>query len=1074
MTAVLSAYTLSECMDVMAEYAAAYERQGGRNVIFCEDRLTLIAERALVNKTGGTFFSSVTTFARFLKTDVKVLTKQGSVMATGSIMEELGREKRLKCFTSAESVKNGAKSVYETMAQLAASEVTSEALAGSADLLPNGNLKDKVHDLSAIYEAYGRFLQTNGYVDESGYLSLLPAYIRSGCLRGANVFFLCFGSFTAQAAETIKACAETAENVVGIFCAGGEELYTGRARSVFIRACEESAGRGKVCVRDLGIPLGGDAEILRKGLFDPEKLSVERSKTDKIRLFEAEDKNDEAELVAANIKKLLAENPSVRYRDIAVLAGDPKGYALPLKKVFDEYGIPFFFDEKKSLKRHPLGRFLTDAFAVVREGYSSSSVQSLAQNVFFGESDEYRNYLLKFANYRGGAKREIKSGPLVADYDPSKLKSGRERLLLATKEIKGRGHGRDYCRAVRNILENFSAEEKLKELEEGVADVALKSYLSQILPAIEKILAEAELLTGEREITSAEFEAVLSGGLDATEISLIPLKSDAVFVGDVTDSRIEKVRALFVVGMTDDVPRNTDDTALISDREIEKLAEVKTLLEPTVAEVNLRSRECVALNLCTFLEGLFLSYPLNANGEEPALSEVFRYVNGLFCTPSGGDIPVEKSLPEADFKYACSAPVPAIRRLLAEKNDYERKRGDTRRRFTALYEALKRASVREQEDYLWKDGGQVRIQRGEELFFANGRVSPTSLEKYFACPFGNFASQGLRLKEREEASVLATDSGNFVHELLERVSKQFKSLETEEAARAYAESVGRELLKSPVYAAQADTAAGQYASENLLFEGVEAATAAYSQVKYSDYSVAETEKWVETPHFRGKVDRVDETDKYVRIIDYKTGRIDDKAVYYYTGRKMQLQLYMSAVKGDRVPAGVFYFPASVSYKKPDEENFRMTGYMNGDEEAVKAGDRTLSEGEKSRFFDARLNDNARLEKVMDEETFRDFLDYAVYEARQGSKEMRGGFIAPAPYEGGCTYCPYGGMCGFNYDQAPERKEETISPKEIAAIARRHRNGEDGEAAQTAQNGLNTANGGGMSLTNEKTDETEGR
>ena len=34
---------------------------------------------------------------------------------------------------------------------------------------------------------------------------------------------------------------------------------------------------------------------------------------------------------------------------------------------------------------------------------------------------------------------------------------------------------------------------------------------------------------------------------------------------------------------------------------------------------------------------------------------------------------------------------------------------------------------------------------------------------------------------------------------------------------------------------------------------------------------------------------------------------------------MQLQLYMSAVKGDRIPTGVFYFPASVSYKKPDEE-----------------------------------------------------------------------------------------------------------------------------------------------------------
>ena len=89
-----------------------------------------------------------------------------------------------------------------------------------------------------------------------------------------------------------------------------------------------------------------------------------------------------------------------------------------------------------------------------------------------------------------------------------------------------------------------------------------------------------------------------------------------------------------------------------------------------------------------------------------------------------------------------------------------------------------------------------------------------------------------------------------------------------------------------------------------------------------------------------------------------------------------------------------------------------------------------------------MKDNSRLDKVMDEETFRNFLDYAVYEARQGSEELKNGFIAPTPYKGECTYCRYGGMCGFNYDLTPERVEESIKPKTIAEIARRHRDGED--------------------------------
>lgn len=1041
MTAVLNAYTLSECMEIMAEYAAAYEATGGRNLIFCEDRLTLIAERALTRRMGGTFFSSVTTFARFLKTDEKILTKQGSVMAVGGIMAELQRKKALKCFTSAAGIKNNAKCIYETVAQLAASEVTGETLQESLALLPDDLLKDKLSDLALIYDGYTAFLRENGYVDESRYLALLPDCIRRDpSLRGANVFFLCFNSFTAQAAQAIRAAAETAGNVVGVFCSGKEEIYTNRAFTVFCKNLEEY---GKVQVRSLGTPLEGEAEILRSGLFDPEKLTGERTRTEKIRVFEAEDKSGEAEYIAANIRKLLEEEKEMRYRDIAILVSDAASYSLPFKKAFDEYGIPYFFDEKKSLRRHPLSRFLLDCFAAVREGYSPASVQALAANIFFGESDAYRNYLLKFANYRGGAKKEIKSGELVEAYDREQLEACRERLLKATKGISRKGRGREYCRAVRKILSDFEAEKKLKELEERVGDVAFKSYLSQISGALEKVLQEAELLTGNREMTAAEFEAVLADGLDATDISLIPLKMDAVFVGDITDSRIEKVRVLFAAGMTDEVPRNADDTALVSDKEIERLAAVKTMLEPTIAEVNLRSRESAALNLCTFTDKLYLSYPLAADGSEPALSEIFRYVDGLFSDGKGLRLQAEKKLPDADFKYKCSAPSPAIRELLIKKNEYERCKEDTRREYSSLYAALETLSVREKDDYLEKCEGQVRIHRGEQLFFKDGQISPTLLESYFCCPFCNFSAQGLRLKEREETVVMATDSGNFVHELLERTTEKLGEFASEEEARAYALEVGGEILKKPLYAAQAETAAGSYSSRSLLSEGAEVAAAVFRQLKGSTYRVEETEKAVRTPAFRGKIDRVDSTDKYVRVIDYKTGSIDDSPVSYYTGRKLQLQLYMSAVKGDRTPAGVFYFPASVSYSKTAEGKFCMKGFLNGEQEALLAGDKNLEAGGKSEFFDAQLTENSRLEKVMDEETFRDFLDYAIYEARQGAQELKNGFIAPTPYKGQCTYCRYGGMCGFNYDLSPERVEDSIRPKTIAEIARRHREGKEG-------------------------------
>ena len=1045
MNAVIKAYTLSECMETMAEYAQAYEQKGARNVIFCEDRLTLVAERALLARVGGTIQTSVTTFARLLKTEQRAISKQGSVMAVGEVMTRLQREGKLQCFTSTAGVGNNARSIYETLAQMSASEITPEVLRESLALLPDDMLKKKLADLAAIYEGYSTFLQEKGFLDESKYLTLLPRRIRKeGLFKSCNVFFLCYTSFTAQGRETIRAALETADNVIGVFCAGEEELYSNRAAVTFESVCREY---GKVQVRCLGTPLEGDAELLRKGLFNPVKNGG-RVTTENIRIFEAEDKITEAEFIATKIKREMIEKEGMRYRDFAVLVPEVKGYSLALKKTFTEYGIPFFIDEKKSLKQHPLAGFLLDCFRVVRERYSPASVQSLTQNVFFGESDEYRNYLLKFANYRGGAKRSIKTGEAVSSlYDTAALEEARGRLLSATEGISSKAKGKRYCAAVRAIAEKFKVEEKLKVLGERLEDLSQLAYLSQIYRALEGVLAEAELLTGDKELTVAEFEAVLKDGLDATEISLIPVKADAVFIGDITDSRIEKVRVLFAVGMTDAVPRASGDTAIVSDKEIQRLADVKALMEPTIAEVNLRARESVCLNLCTFTDKLYLTYPLAADGGEPSLSDIFRYIDRLFCEENGKNLCRRKEFDVEDFAYKCSAAAPAIRQLLNEKRDYEEKRKNTRlqkkdstRLYSSLFTALDKLGVQEKDDYLAEREVQECVARGEELFFRDGKISPTALEGYFACPFRHFAERGLRLKEREEAAVLAVDSGNFIHDLLQKTVQKAKEMATEEEMRNYALALGRKMIENSAYFMQQDTGSGEYFTEKLINEGADVAVAAYQQIKNSDFEVEKTEASVASEFFRGKVDRVDGTGKYVRIIDYKTGHIDDSAGAYYTGRKLQMQLYMSELKGERVPAGVFYFPASVDYSDGDEGRFRMKGFLNGDPEALLCGDRNLTEDKKSEYFAAALKNSSAAKKIMDEQTFRDFLDYSVFVARQGVKELKEGYIAPSPYEGNCAYCKYGGMCGFQKDNASVRKESAIEPKTIANVAKQEREG----------------------------------
>jgi ATP-dependent helicase/nuclease subunit B len=355
---------------------------------------------------------------------------------------------------------------------------------------------------------------------------------------------------------------------------------------------------------------------------------------------------------------------------------------------------------------------------------------------------------------------------------------------------------------------------------------------------------------------------------------------------------------------------------------------------------------------------------------------------------------------------------------------------------------LDKLSVTEKDDYLYEHRGQVSIERGEELFFHGGKISPTSLEGYFACPFRHFAERGLRLKEREEAVVLAMDTGDFIHALLEKTAKTWKEFPTEKELATHARLVGEELLKSTSFLAQQDTGAGEYFSKKLLKEGVEVVLAAARQIRNSDFDVEKTELSVDAEFFHGKVDRVDSSKDYVRVIDYKTGSIDDSATSYYTGQKLQMQLYMQEVKGSKIPAGVFYFPASAEYTDEGEAKFQMQGFLNGSEEALRCGDKNITEDKKSEYFPASLKNSASAKRVMEEEVFCDFLDYSLFVARQGCVELKEGYIAPSPYEGKCKYCKYGGMCGFDKEICSTRKEKNIDPATIANVAKEKRDGKE--------------------------------
>ena len=79
----------------------------------------------------------------------------------------------------------------------------------------------------------------------------------------------------------------------------------------------------------------------------------------------------------------------------------------------------------------------------------------------------------------------------------------------------------------------------------------------------------------------------------------------------------------------------------------------------------------------------------------------------------------------------------------------------------------------------------------------------------------------------------------------------------------------------------------------------------------------------------GKIDRVDQCGDMLRIVDYKSGRIDTSLKQLYYGNKLQLFLYACAIEErlNKKVIGSFYLPLHNIYSDEIGNNYKLKGYF---------------------------------------------------------------------------------------------------------------------------------------------------
>lgn len=1061
MTAMINSFiapVLNTALKKLSELVKANCERGARTLIFCEDRLTLAAERTVCAAVGGSFTVNVCTFARFLAQQrgkqEGLLTRQGSAMIVRSLIQN--NRDRLTAFKKLSSA-TAAQDIYDTIALLYSSRVTPEDIAAAN--CPDPVLRAKLEDLAFLYAEYVRFLEDSGSVDRNRYMALLPEVITASPeVRGADVIFLGFQAFTCSVAECAAACMEAAKNVTGIFIGGAEDVYTNQAPAYFSGVAKAFGGVNTAVFKSTLRP---EAESIRTHIFDPQTFhTAAPAPTSAVKLFCGADEDEEMEYVVANIIRYVFEE-GVRYRSISVMLPDTAKYAPALARVFGEYGIPFYLDRRYRLSEHPVCTFLAAFLSCAADGCTAQSVMAAVSSPLFfvagggakpaGEGerrkdkDLFANYVLRLAGYRGGVKRTPKKEVLDAlKLDICAVERIRTPFLKALKGIPANGTGAEYCAALRGILEQFCCRERLEGMSaEFAADYpAEAAFCGRAYDAVCAVLDEAEKLTSGTRLAVRDFAGILKSGFAAAELSLIPPKQDAVFAGDLTACANTGSEVVFAVGLTDGVPAAGDDTAVLTDRDLASLEGLDIKISPKIAEVDMRRRETAGLNLCAFERALHLSRPLRSGGEETGASPMLDYVCALFASPSGAPLsPLtgrDMLRDPSMLKYLCSRPAPALRQMAASPSPAVR---------SAIYSMLCDNGFADGANgALAAERGAKRIDCGAKLYGTS--FSPTVLESYFSCPYKCFMMRGLRLAEREEGVMRPLDSGNFIHAVLQSVfAPDVNDLTDADRLAAKAKDAAERLLKEPKYSALSADKRGEYAARALIEECADICAGAFEQLKNSRFAVAETERVCRLTldgglSLHGRIDRVDVSGDMVRIIDYKTGSADSAAPLYYMGLKLQLPIYLLAAAKGRRAVGAYYFPASVTYESERDGVFRLSGYMDCSDEVMLSTQKDIAERQKSIYVNAYYRGQS-IDSALPEQEFGDFLKYSSLVARRGAAEMKEGNVAPSPAPEACAFCALAGSCGFAAGINGEYREKiSVNCRGIAGIVRRERGDEE--------------------------------
>ena len=924
-------------------------------------------------------------------------------------------------------------------------------------------LKKKMSDIALIYASYVEAMKRSGDDPDDDTARMYEKLVRHGGFAGYTVYIDSFISFTGMQLKVIELMMRTAEKLTVTVGAplSDKDARAGSVLSpvydTYKRLSAEAKRYGEVSVTELkqryaAPELNALEEVLRG------KKTICGDSHGKIRVFSAKTCYEEADMIAADIRKKLMSG--ARCRDIAIITEDLQNRKGVIDAALEKYGIPYFMSVRTDARQKSLFRFIQSAVNVYTGGFRPEDVTAYIRS---GLIDLPDTELDLFGDYI--RKRNIKkAAPYIEGfaYSPDSLgvplDNGKEAEKLARiNEVRAYVVTPlyDFCRecekcvtasditdAIIRLVGRAGVIETLrKNIKEATAagDADEAQETAQLWNVFLKITSQIKTLCRDLPMRPSQYSMLLDTVLSQTTIGRIPTSIDEVTVGESGTLRVRGVKHVYVIGANEgEFPAPVSDCGIIDDKEKEYLTAAGMEFETDTEKETQRKAYDFYRCACISSETATFSY-CRIGFDDAAAGKEMCAMLGKTLAAFPGITPLTElsaedmcATAESAFEYYAEHPDTdtgrALRRIFEEKEDYERK-------LKALSEPICKT-----DDAMTKETADMLVPK-------NFSLSPTRLEAFAGCPTKHYCGYFLKLGSDDEIEFNNLDFGNFVHLILKQITDEYikdagfaeytdgqLSEYTYSYISGYCNTVlGIDLNKKGF---------GRLNSriKRLCAAVLPAEREILNEFRYGKFRPYATELQIKrgaeiapypinagedrTVQLYGKIDRVDVYQEngstYIKLVDYKSKSVTFRPSDVRDMEGVQLFIYMidavSTVGAfpSPVPAALYYMDSigdGVTVKNSEEFGKTKTisrgGFALNDAKVIDAlGEAVTSDGktsEKETKGKLALKSGEELDELF--ESVKNGIAKAV-------TDMARGDLSLAKSDSPCEFCSYTAFCRY--------------------------------------------------------------